>query len=490
VTTSLASGGLDSFRTAVQRNLGLRFDDDARRHLETVLRRRIAATRLTCAGYLQLLETDPGRELTVLGSELTVGETYFLRHVEQFRALTETVVPERLRLRGGAGPLRLLSAGCASGEETYSLAIALRESAAAAVATSILGVDINPIALYRARAGRYTPWSLRAVPAEARRRWFTTEGADLVLNRSIRESVAFEWRNLAEDGDELWQPETYDVVFCRNVVMYFAPETMARVVQRLARTLMPGGYLFLGSAETLRGLSTDFQLCESDGAFYYRREGSRVPPPAVGWYDAIHSASERVHRLTQPPRTQASAVVLDDVPPAPRAAERRRPALDGVLELLRRERFTEALAAVDALNATGGDDPELLLLRAAALTHAARFQAAEQTCRRLLGIGQLNSCAHMLLALCREGKADLQGTTDQCRAAVLADPDFAMPHVHLARLARSAGDQETARREFAESRRLLPAETDRRILLFGGGFDREALISLCQAQSLSSGADL
>jgi chemotaxis protein methyltransferase CheR len=457
-----SAADLEWFRTLVERELGLRFDDGALLSLERVLMRRLAAQRQHSGDYLRRLDASPGREITALTQELTVGETYFLRHVEQFRALTETVLPDLLRSSARSGPLRLLSAGCSTGEEAYSMAIALRESGIGPDA-SILGVDVNPTALARARSGRYTGWSLRSVPESTRRRWFTTAGDDVVLAPQVRAAVRFEQRNVALADPGLWQPEAFDVVFCRNVIMYFTPEVMTEVVGRIARCLVPGGYLFLGSAETLRGLSTEFELRESQGAFYYRRAG-RLPAAPV--------------------------------PPVPAQASRPRPepvpaeSLDLVLDLLRRERFADALTAMDELTGRSDDDPEVLLLRAALLTHSGSLPAAERACRRLLAVDARSAGAHVLLAMCREGEQDLPAAADHCRTAITLDPDFAMPHVHLGRLARRMGDHGTARRQFAQSARLLPAETARRILLFGGGFDREALISLCRSQGAAARQEL
>jgi chemotaxis protein methyltransferase CheR len=416
-----------------------------------------------------------------------VGETYFLRHIEQFRALTEVVVPERLVVPGRSGQLRLLSAGCASGEEAYSMAIVMREEAGLPD-TSILGIDVNPAALEKARKGRYTPWSLRAVPPPIRRRWFTTEGRDVVLDPRLRTRVRFERHNLVVDDPVLWRPGSFDAVFCRNVMMYFAPEVMAQVVRRIARSLVPGGYLFLGSAETLRGVSTEFQLRESHGTFYYQRKPEDRRGPVAEWFDPLHSASDRAHKAmipTQAPAAPAPAAA------AAAAAEPAAPRLDlgSALELLNQERFTEALGAIDELSPAAGDNAEVLLLRAALLSHSGSFIAAEQTCHRLLGVDELSAGAHVLLAVCRESEVDLQRAIEHCRTAVALDPQFAMPHVQLGRLTRRIGDLDVARREYAESARLLPAETDRRILLFGGGFDREALISLCRTQGADTGAN-
>ncbi len=447
---------------------------------------RLRASGQSSEAYLDQLTAGPSAELAALGRVLTTGETYFLRHLEQFRALTERVVPERLAAPGRIGELRVLSAGCSSGEEAYSLAIALRESGQPTA--GILGVDLNPAAVERARTGRYTAWSLRSVPAELRRRWFIETGDVVELDPAVRERVRFQQTNLATDDPVLWAPESLDVVFCRNVLMYFAPDVMATVIDRFARALAPGGFLFLGSAETLRGMTTQFELCESHGTFYYRRRPVEVTPVAPA------TATPSPRRSPAPgPSVPHPGPAGPDRDPAPDAAV---PSLEltSVLELIGQERFAEALSALDRLErlgpATGAStDPELLLLRAALLTHTGSYSAAAIACHRLLEHDRFAADAHALLAAGLEFGADLPAAIEHCRTATGCDPRFALAHLQLGRLIQRTGDQPAAHRHYSTAARLLAAETDRRILLFGGGFDRESLISLCRTQSAVTGGD-
>jgi chemotaxis protein methyltransferase CheR len=172
-----------------------------------------------------------------------------------------------------------------------------------------------------------------------------------------------------------------------------------------------------------------------------------------------------------------------DSPPAPLAAE---PDLGPVLALVAQERFAEALAALDRLAPAGGRAPQALLVRAALQISTGELGAAEHTCYRLLAIDdqidEYGAGAHVLLAVGREAGGDPSAAIDHVRRAVEIDPEFAIAHMHLGRLARRGGDRGVAQRAYAQAVRLLPAETDQRILLFGGGFDREALLSLCRTQ--------
>ena len=286
MTVAFNSGDVERFRGIVAARFGLQFDNSKLGFLAEVLRKRLEAGRQDSGLYLTNLECNPRGDVEVgaLAQELTVGETYFFRNRDQFHAFSEIVLPARLRERSGNRCLRLLSAGCASGEEAYSLAILLKERLPdPSWDISIRAVDINPAALERAAAARYSNWALRETPPEIQERWFRPVGRDFVLADEIRASVTFEQRNLTADDPDLWRRDFYDAVFCRNVIMYFSPEKMRAVVARIAASLVPGGYFFLGHAETLRGLSQEFHLLHTHETFYYQRhrEGEEAEPPPI-----------------------------------------------------------------------------------------------------------------------------------------------------------------------------------------------------------------
>lgn len=498
---------LERLRAVVVERFGLATDDG---RLAEILGLRLQATRRDEDDYLSILESEAGgrralSELRSLAEALSVPETSFFRYAPQFEAFRREVLPRLQAGRGEGHVLRVLSAGCASGEEPHSLAIVLLESLAARGRCEVHGVDMNPAALTRARSGRYTPWSLRDVPTETTRRWFTTEGRELVLSPRVREAVTFHERSLFDDDPALWQPGSWDVVFFRNVMMYFEPSKARQVVARLERSLAGDGFLFLGHAESLRGLSDGFHLCQSDGSFYYRRrDGTPVgedarPGPALpdstaqdpaaaalvdghaSWAESIASASDKV-RLLAASGTGAPS----SAGPPPRA----RPGdLALALRLLHGEQYQEALALLDAMPEEASSEADGLLLRAVLLTHQGRFAVAEEACRRLLELEDLNAGARYVLALCREAAGDGRGAAEEARAAAYLDPTFSMPRLQLGLMARRAGDLPRARRELDQALSLLRQEDASRLLLYGGGFGREGLLALCRAEIRAAGGN-
>jgi chemotaxis protein methyltransferase CheR len=481
---TLDGDAIDRFAALIAQRLGLFFDDDKRDFLAEVLSRAARERKLDRGAYLDRL-TQSDAEWRLLAPALTVTETYFFRNAAQFAALRET-----LATQPEDRPTAILSAGCASGEEPYSIAMVLAEAGIAPPA--IHAIDINPAMLAKAAAGRYSAWSLRETDMERRARNFTAVRDGFVLDAGIRNAVTFAEGNLADADGAWWRNETFAAVFCRNVLMYFTPPAARAAIARIARCLVPGGLLFLGHAETLRGLSRDFDLRHTHGTFYYRRKDAltsaedddaeadplwaklpRAPDGAgrgIHWYELIEGATSRVRRIAARPIVAAS-----DPPPQPAPVAR-------ATALLAEERYGEALTLLASLPADEARDPETMFLRGVLLMHRGDIAAAERICTALLLRDGASAGAHYLMALCREAGGYRAAAALHDRHAATLDPNFALPRLHIGLMARRNGDEATARRELARAFTLLAGEQEARLMLFGGGFGREALRALCQAE--------
>lgn len=474
---------LDPFRMTIARRLGLWFDEDKFSWLEEVGRRRSLALRHPAADYVRELNYDGSPEWNALAQELTVGETYFFRHSEQMAAYLQVALPQRAARREGR-PLRLLSVGCSSGEEPYSLVMLARHAGLGEQDTKVMGLDLNPASLRKAKAGRYTRWSLRETPEELHRRWFTAQGKEQQLDPAVMRSVEFRQCNLADPAPDLWQPRLYDIIFCRNVLIYFTPAQTRQVVQRMVDSLVEGGFLFLGHAETLRGLCDEMELINTHNCFYYRKPqgqasvGAGWPPPAIetpalpeDWVGIIEAASERIRLMG------GAEGGSDAIGRSSETAD-----LGQVRDLMEGERYGEALTRLRCLPPEQQEQPDSLLLEAVLQIQVNDFGQGEALCRRLLEAGHAPAGAHYLLALCREGHGDNEAAAAEHRAAVRLDPGFAMPRLHLGLLSRRARDLTAARRELEQAMLLLQGEEPPRLRLYGGGFSREALVALCRSE--------
>jgi chemotaxis protein methyltransferase CheR len=489
------------FRSLLTLRTGLFFDETRLAFLQEVLERRLAGFAGDAAAYFAALEDKASaEEVLALAEEITVGETYFFRHLDQLRAYSEVALAERVLARGSR-PLKVLSAGASSGEEAYSLAILAHERGLeGGRRIEIEGIDLNRKAIERAQRARYTAWSLRETTEDVRQRWFRPIGREYEVSPSLKGAVRFRQDNLATAE---FAANDFDVVFCRNVLMYFSPESMRDVVARLTLGLAPGGYLFLGHAETLRGLSHDYHLCHTHNTFYYRkkhvherRPGAHSPPigsetqalsplgescqdeaawASSTWLDTIKRTADRIRALAEAPAHGGPS-------PLTLPAQRSRRSHGRALELLSEERFTDALSELGEPSANDASDADTLLLRAVLLTHSGQLDAAASACAELLEFDELSAGAHYLLALCQERKGLLAAALEHNQTAIYLDPTLAMPRLHLGLLARRAGDRQTARRELTQAALLLEREDASRLLMYGGGFGRNSLISMCRSE--------
>jgi chemotaxis protein methyltransferase CheR len=452
---------LAAFRELLARRLGLAFGEDKNETLQNILHRGVAAGgHAHPRDFLRALELPASPVWDRVIETLTVGETSFFRQWDQFRALTETVIPLRIKARASEKCLYALSAGCASGEEPFSLAMHCSGQFPELDdwQVSLKGVDINPSSLAKAAKGLYSAWSLRDTAPDLRQRFFKPVGAEFQLDHKIRSRVVFERRNLAEPNSDLWLDGHYDFIFCRNVLMYHTRESASALVGRMARALVPGGFLFLGYACTLHGLSQDFQLCHTQDTFYYQSILGGPPAQtgaksaAVTWVESIQRASERIASLSE------QALGADRPGPVP--------AMSGALP-------------------ADNDGAEALLLRAVQLADSGRCPEAETACALLLQEDALNAGAHFVLALCREQAGALAEAIQEDDRAIRLDASFAMPWLHSGLLARRSGDPQESRRRLESALVLLDREDEARLLLFGGGFSRKGLAQLCRGGLLS-----
>lgn len=212
-----------------------------------------------------------------LVDELTVCETFFFRQPAHFDLLRKHLLPDIRRRKGPDDRIRAWSAGCASGEEAYSLAI-LFDQEGILERSYILGTDISRVALDKARSAAYGLWSLRGLDDETIvRRYFDRVGYTEVVKERIREQVIFLELNLAGRGIQARHLQNFDIIFCRNVLIYFDPQTIERVAKRLWETLGDGGWLVTGASDPLLHKYAPFEtVVTAKGAVYRKRVKKKV----------------------------------------------------------------------------------------------------------------------------------------------------------------------------------------------------------------------
>ena len=266
----IADADFTVLRDLIRERFGLFYDDQKRFLLLSRLQTRLSKRGYeTYADYTKFLQFDPRREdeWTDLASALSNNETYFFRERAQLKTLAGSVLDEFLKR---APKVRLWSAASSSGEEAYSLAMMLLDSGKIKDdALQIRATDISPRVLDLAARGYYRQLSFRATEPEMVRRWFAPQGDGFVIDERIKRLVNFGRLNLL-DGTRVAAEGPFDAIFCRNVLIYFDKPTQKRVVESFARALRPGGYLFLGHAESLFHLTDLYEPIIGPDTIVYR----------------------------------------------------------------------------------------------------------------------------------------------------------------------------------------------------------------------------
>jgi len=265
----------DKFRQYIESRTGIYIDDSKQNSFKISL-----DTRMNILGikdydaYYSLITTNARgkKEFDGLLNLILIKETFFFRDDRQLNVLTKNILPELIE-RKKEKEIKIWSAGCATGEEPYSIAMAIMESHLPDDSNvSVYATDISEGALERAEGGIYNKSSMRAIDKEMLNKYFTHRDGQYFLNDQVKRRVHFETVNLIEPYF-LMEEESIDIVFCKNVIIYFRLDTVKKVIRRFYNALTNGGCLFVGHSESLWQISDDFELEEISGIFLYRKDG-------------------------------------------------------------------------------------------------------------------------------------------------------------------------------------------------------------------------
>ena len=262
------------FREFFYRRTGISFESSKRYFVDKRLVERIEVTGTgTFRGYFTLLRFQAsGEELQQLTNLMTVNETYFLREEYQFRCLVDSILPEIVRHRTSAAPIRIWCIPSSSGEEPYSVAMYLLEHWRGLNEwnVEIISSDIDTSILRRARAGRYSARSVQNMPATWLQKYFKRVGDEYQLSNDIREGVEFTRVNLSAPADTI-RYRNFDVIFCRNLLIYFDDISRQTAAETFYEALNPGGFICLGHSESMSRISSLFKVRKFPEAIVYQK---------------------------------------------------------------------------------------------------------------------------------------------------------------------------------------------------------------------------
>lgn len=425
-----------------------------------------------------LLSAPLSREqVEILAAHLTVGETYFYRDKKTFEAFEGRILPELARLRRGGGQrLRIWSAGCCSGEEPYSIAISIRKVLADIKdwQVTVLGTDINPRFLRKAEEGVYSEWSFRDASPGLREAYFEKTGnGQWEILPEIRSMVSFLHFNLASlDSPLLIPADTMDMVFCRNVLIYFAPEQARRVIARMARCLAEGGWLALGPNEVSHVSSRELVPVLIPGATLYQRYSATsrspetVPPRAVEDFPGTPAQPLLVPDFEWKTELAQTAVEEEEAGQSPQMPTRDHRGFDGETE---------------AGRAVAETEPGSMLAAARVLADQGRLAEALAACDQAIAGGKLNPAAHYLRASILQEQGCLREVRPALLRSLYLDPDCILAHFALGNLARNQGKMAEADRHFANALRLARRLCPEDILPESGGLTAGRVVEIIGA---------
>jgi chemotaxis protein methyltransferase CheR len=269
-------------RDLVYSHCGMYFSGESKYLLEKRLSRRLAFHNLlSYKDYYHLLKYDLRRdqELSDLMDVLTTNETYFFREAFQLKAFTDEIIPEVMEAKSKKGDrsLRIWSAGCSTGEEPYTIAMLLLElGRLRGWRVEIIGTDISQRVLQQARKGVYSKSSFRATDSQYVDRFFHEHDGSFRISEEVRELVTISQLNLF-DHNRIALLGRMDIIFCRNVIIYFDQPAKKKVIESFHQSLYPAGFLLLGHSESLMNISTLFTLRHLKNDMVYQK-----PLPATG----------------------------------------------------------------------------------------------------------------------------------------------------------------------------------------------------------------
>jgi chemotaxis protein methyltransferase CheR len=416
-----------------------------------------------CGAYLALL-LDAARgeaELDALIETLTIGETFFFRHKEMFDALRDVVVPDLLVRNRSRRTLRVWSAGCAIGAEAYSVAMLLRRDFGHALAgwdVTILGTDINREFLARAREGCYEDWALRNMPEDNRRTLFVRSGKSWCVAPEYRDGVSFQYHNLvAHPFPSLWNNLfAFDLILCRNVMIYFGPDIVRRIATQMHETLHEGGWLGVGHAEPNTTLFAAFRVVNTTGAILYQKAPAeevvgRIAIPSCDAPSGPVAPTEVAGAAWTPPVLPDSMFGdprPDAAPPAPSQGTNNLPL---------------ALAEVTAIRR---------------LADRGEWGEADRRCRAAQAMDRLNPAVYFYHALVLEQWGRHAEAERALRQAVYLDRRFVLAHYYLGLLMQKQGHFSAAARSFENVLQLVARTGPHEVFAEGDGITAGELAKL------------
>jgi chemotaxis protein methyltransferase CheR len=467
MSLSIERPSLEQLAALLLERAGLKITPDGYYGLRLALQARMPALGITDATeYVGRLKQRAGEhELRSLIPLVTVGKTEFFRDTRQFLAFERNVFPDVLAGAKAEGrPVKLWSAGCATGEEPYSLSMVALERGGEADSVDIWATDLNPAATESAARAFFPARRLVGVSEDRLARFFTTAEGGYQLIPAVRGLIRFEGHNLAAPVWHQVQARSLDVIFCRNVIIYFDQPTIVGVMERFYESLRPGGWMFLGYSESLFKISTRFEMVEVGGTFAYQRPLSTArrtpapvttvvrpsaPPPPQRSPTDVESALRNLKRqdlLRPPPPRPSAPVAAAPARPLPRKTPVER--LAEVVDAIEKGDFPKALRTARRLADEEPDDLAARLTLGNVYALMGNLDEAREAYQYALSREALCVEARLYTALAEMQGGQLDDARQELTRALFLEPTLAVGHYLLGQVNERKGDVEGALRSY------------------------------------------
>lgn len=481
------------FRSFVTARSGLYFKDYDLKDLEDAIYKRMRALNIASPlQYYDIVTKSEGREDEFRNflNLLTIKHTYFFRSEHQFKVLKDKVLPEIIAKKVAAsGPssgekpsIRIWSAGCATGEEAYSIAMTVLDAIGEPDNwdIQIVATDASTEALEKAKRGEYSFNSIKPAPEDYIGRYFEKPPgagpeAKYTVKDAVKKMVSFAYHNLMSDEF----PAQFDIIFCRNVVIYFELETTIGVMRRFYSSLNKNGFLFVGYSESLHFMSDRFRMQHFDDAIFYRKEDMGVPrvsEPAAPRI-AQRQAAERV--LDERSRAELAAEIKAEAKKLAEIPKRIEEILVRAVKNYHMKEYDRALALAE--EALGMDKKELDIyyLLAEIYLNKGNFAEAKLRLNEAIAIDPLFAPAHYLLGCIFIEEEMMAKARESLKKALYIKQDFPLAHFYLAHTFKSEGRPDDAIREYRNTLKTLSKASFDDIIPYSGGFDAASIIGVC-----------
>ncbi len=383
----------------------------------------------------KIIKNDISRdELDTLAAALTVGETYFFRETNSLNAFEYNILPELVK--SGTRRLRIWSAGCATGEEPYTIAMILKNTIPSIEEwdITILATDINLNFIKKALAGIYTRWSFRDVPEWIIAKYFINRGENrFEISSEIKKMVTFSYLNLMEENypSILNDTNAMHVIFCRNVLMYFSAGNIKKVVRKLHSSLNEGGFFIVSQTELSEFYFSDFQAQHSSGAIVYKKESVRKKDPVYTFRSTPIPGKKHIYESD----IDTNVFSADDykIIPAGNLIPEKQTEYDLALikKLYEDGEFDDALNKLITLISVERDNSEALALLARVYANKGMLDEAEKRCMEAVALDDLNAVNYFLLASIHKENGNPADAVLNLRKAIYLNSGFIMAYYTL-----------------------------------------------------------